>query len=494
MSRVLIIDDDPAIAQVISEICVRSGHDPIVHNGASKLIGSFSHYGPELVLSDVRMDTVGGMAVLQACKREIPLVPVIFITADKQVQMGVDALKAGAFDYITKPFRVDELQSAMERALNPVRRAVHAGDSALASLNADRFENIVGRSARMCAIFRLVSRVADTDSTILVLGESGTGKELVAKALHFKSDRRARPFVAINCSALPANLLESELFGHKKGSFTGAVQDKAGLFEEAEGGTIFLDEIGSMEPQLQTKLLRVLQERVVRRVGDNRSTPIHVRVLAASNEPLVEKIKAGTFRQDLYYRLAVIPIEMPPLRERPEDIPLLVRHFLERNAVQSRKVKEFHIEEETMRILCQYRWPGNVRELENAVERACALCEAGVLTPEDLPPHLREIPHGATENGLSLPVGYTLADFTALQEKRYIEETIRFTGGTREVAARMLGISPATLYRKLDPKVSGLRKRRLSQGKSKPRPFGGPKGAEKISGNASSAGETGDTA
>jgi DNA-binding NtrC family response regulator len=306
----------------------------------------------------------------------------------------------------------------------------------------------------MLSIFKVTAKIADTDSTVLVLGESGTGKELVAKALHYRSLRREHPFVAVNCSALPANLLESELFGHKKGAFTGASHDKVGLFEEAEGGTIFLDEISAMELNLQAKLLRVLQERVVRRVGDNRNIPIRVRVVASSNEPLLEKIKAGGFREDLYYRLAVIPIEMPPLRERAEDIPLLVRHFLERNAAGRGKGVNFEIDEEALRVLCQYRWPGNVRELENAVERACALCEGRRLMIEDLPPQVRPEKEIPSPKVISLPVGYKLADFTALQEKLYIQETIRFTGGTRELAARMLGISPATLYRKLDAKVS----------------------------------------
>lgn len=461
MSRVLIVDDDPAIAQVLSEICVQIGHEAVVYNGAEKIIGALSSCAPDLVLTDIHMQGTGGMAVLRACKTEIPAVPVIMITADKQLHMGVEALKAGAQDYITKPFKVDALCSAIQRALG--QRDSPSEPPRVQTRRKRLFESIVGNSARMRDIFALIAKVADTESTILILGESGTGKELVAKALHYQSERRERPFVAINCSALPANLLESELFGHKKGAFTGAVQDKVGLFEEADGGTIFLDEIGSMELPLQTKLLRVLQERMVRRVGDNRSVPIHVRVLAASNEPLFEKTKTGAFREDLYYRLAVIPVEVPPLRERAEDIPLLVTHFLERNASHSRKVKAFRIEEEALELICHYRWPGNVRELENAIERACALCDDGVLTVKDLPPQVRAESESHAEKNFAVPVGYTLSEFTALQEKLYIQETIRFTGGTREAAARMLGISPATLYRKLDVKSAAGIKRKLSK-------------------------------
>jgi transcriptional regulator with PAS, ATPase and Fis domain len=280
--------------------------------------------------------------------------------------------------------------------------------------------------------------------------------------LHDKSQRSNRPFIAINCSALPQNLLESELFGHKKGAFTGAVQDKIGLFEEAEGGTVFLDEINSMAPLLQTKLLRVLQERVIRRVGDNHSIPIHVRVLAATNEPLHEKIKTGEFRQDLYYRLAVIPVEMPALRERSEDIPLLVDYFLSKHARQDAAAHPLAVETAAINALRAYQWPGNVRELENAIERACVLSENGVVRLQDLPPHVQPSQPSihsslvAEQSPLSktkspdLPIGQSLHDFISGLEHRFIEETIRFNQGSRERAAHMLGISTATLYRKME--------------------------------------------
>jgi transcriptional regulator with PAS, ATPase and Fis domain len=319
--------------------------------------------------------------------------------------------------------------------------------------NRYRFENIIGTSQKMQQVYNLVNKVADTDSTVLIVGESGTGKELIARGLHFNSNRQHHPFVAINCSALPENLLESELFGHKKGSFTGAVADKRGLFEEANLGTIFLDEVNSMAPQLQTKLLRVLQEREVRRVGDNKSSPVNVRVVGATNEALVPKLKDGTFREDLYYRLAVIPVEIPPLRERLEDVPLLVNHFLQKQA-SSAGAEPIKIDPEAVDILGHYSYPGNVRELENAIERACALCEDHLILPSDLPPHIVSEAKGgkAHEELDKMPVGEKLDDYIQQQERRYIEATLAHCRGSREKAAGMLGISMATLYRKIEPK------------------------------------------
>ena len=302
-------------------------------------------------------------------------------------------------------------------------------------------------------VYNLINKVADTDSTVLIQGESGTGKELVARGLHFNSNRQHHPFVAINCSALPENLLESELFGHKKGAFTGAVTDKRGLFEEANLGTIFLDEVNSMAPPLQTKLLRVLQEREVRRVGDNKSAPVNVRVVGATNEPLQPKLKDGTFREDLYYRLAVIPVEIPPLRDRLEDVPLLVQHFLQKQA-SSAGGEPKKIDPQAVEILCHYNYPGNVRELENAIERACALCEDNLILPGDLPPHIvSEAQGGKGEHAMAaMPVGQTLDEFIQQQERGIIEATLAHCGGSREKAASMLGISMATLYRKIEPK------------------------------------------
>jgi transcriptional regulator with PAS, ATPase and Fis domain len=314
-------------------------------------------------------------------------------------------------------------------------------------------DKIVGQSQQMKDVFARIQRAAPVDSTVLILGESGTGKELVARGLHFNSNRQQYPFVAINCSALPENLLESELFGHKKGAFTGAVSDKRGLFEEANLGTIFLDEVNSMATSLQTKLLRVLQEREVRRVGDNKSVAVNVRVVGATNEPLQPMIRNGTFREDLYYRLAVIPVEIPALRERLEDVPLLVHHFLQKQGAQS-GAPPIKIDPQAVELLSRYDYPGNVRELENAIERACALCENNMIMPSDLPPQIVEFANEASARKARsmLPVGKSLDEFIQEQEREYIEATLAKFKGSREKAASVLGISMATLYRKLEIK------------------------------------------
>jgi DNA-binding NtrC family response regulator len=452
MARILIIDDDPAMVSVISEICHERGHQTVAFNSGVKAIDNIAGNAPQLVITDLKMDKVGGLDILRECKAVLPQTPVIMITAYAKVDSALEAMRLGAFDYITKPFKVDELQLTIQRALD-----VQADRREIRNLRQIvkekfRFENIIGTSQKMQEVYNLISKIADTDSTILIQGDSGTGKELVARALHFNSNRQHQPFVAINCSALPENLLESELFGHKKGAFTGAVADKTGLFEEAEQGTIFLDEINSMALSLQTKLLRVLQERQLRRVGDTKTVPINVRVLAATNESLVEKAKAGQFREDLYYRLAVIPVEMPALRERVDDIPLLVAHFLQKNAGQT-GTEPKKIDPKAIEVLQSYRWPGNVRELENAIERACALCDDGLIKPHDLPPQvLRQAGVAPSGEPSALPVGRTLDDYIREQERHYIDETIKFNGGSREKAAKMLGISMATLYRKLEVK------------------------------------------
>ncbi len=452
MARILIIDDDPAMVSVISEICHERGHQTVAFNSGQKALESLATQAPQLVITDLKMDKVGGLEILRECKEVLPQTPVILITAYAKVESALEAMKLGAYDYITKPFKVDELQLTIQRALDHQSDRREIRNLRQIVKEKYRFENIIGTSGKMQDVYNLIAKVADTDSTILIQGESGTGKELVARALHFNSVRQHQPFVAINCSALPENLLESELFGHKKGSFTGAVQDKMGLFEEAEMGTIFLDEINSMALSLQTKLLRVLQERQLRRVGDTKSVPINVRVLAATNESLNDKIKSGQFREDLYYRLCVIPIEMPALRERVDDIPLLVTHFLAKNAAQT-GTEPKKIDQKAIESLQAYRWPGNVRELENAIERACALCDGGVIKPHDLPPQvLRQGGAPAPAGTSSLPVGRTLDDYVREIERTFIEETIKVNAGNREKAAKMLGISMATLYRKLEVK------------------------------------------
>jgi two-component system, NtrC family, response regulator AtoC len=453
MAKIVIIDDEPAMVEVIVTLCREKGHQVFPFNVAQKAVEQLDAIQPHVLIADIRMETMSGFDVLRHVREHHRQTAVILITAYASVETAVEAMKMGAYDYVTKPFKIDELQMTVQRALDyqaAVRENVYLRKELK---NKYKFENIIGTSQKMQFVYSLINKVADTDSTVLIQGESGTGKELVARGLHFNSNRQHHPFVAINCSALPENLLESELFGHKKGAFTGAVADKRGLFEEANLGTIFLDEVNSMAPQLQTKLLRVLQEREVRRVGDNKSSPVNVRVVGATNEPLMPKLKDGTFREDLYYRLAVIPIEIPPLRDRLEDVPLLVHHFLQKQAAAAGGEAK-KIDPKAIDILSHYNYPGNVRELENAIERACALCENDMILPADLPPHIVSEALGdkAEKARATMPVGQKLDQFIQQQERDYIEATLEHCGGAREKAATMLGISMATLYRKVESK------------------------------------------
>jgi DNA-binding NtrC family response regulator len=454
MARILIIDDEPAMVEVIATICRELGHQVFPFHDAERALEALPTVQPQVVVSDIRMRKASGFDVLQICREASTPPAVVMLAGYASVKLAVETMRRGAYDYVTKPFKIDELASTVQRALDFQGAVAEAPTPRRVQRECGALENIVGASPRMQALYRLIAKVADTDSTILIQGESGTGKELVARALHYQSRRRHHPFVAVNCSALPENLLESELFGHKKGAFTGAVQDKMGLFEEAHHGTIFLDEINSMAAPLQTKLLRVLQERRIRRVGETKSVPVNVRVLAATNEPLLAKTRAGAFREDLYYRLAVIPVEMPPLRERPDDVPLLAEHFVQKVASQHGNPPPA-IQPEAMAMLKRYGWPGNVRELENAMERACALCEEGCIAVADLPPQVMQADGEMTPMADAapgeLPIGRTLEVFIKEMERRFIAETIRRNEGSRERTARMLGISMATLYRKLAP-------------------------------------------
>src|SRR5215472_12241844 len=395
MARTLIVDDEPEMLDVISSLCRDGGHQPLAFTSFDSAIEALSKFLPHLVIIGATRENDAGLAMLKECRAKLSQTAVVMITAYTSVQMAVDAMKLGAYDYITKPFKLDELQFCIQRALK-YQAAFQENDPLNREFRDEyKFENLVGASPKMQEIYKLIGKVADTESTILIQGESGTGRELVARALHYNSARQHHPFLAINCSALPESALESELFGHKKGAFTGAVSDKTGLFEEASHGSLFLDEINSMSQQLQTKLLRVLQDRQIRRMGDSRPISINVRTIAASNEQLKLKSKTGGFREDLYYRLAIIPIEIPPLRERLEDVPLLVNYFLEKYASQTGTEKR-EIDAAAMDRLIHYVWPGNVRELENAVERACALSEGGRIKAQDLPPHISQESTSAT--------------------------------------------------------------------------------------------------
>jgi two-component system, NtrC family, response regulator AtoC len=492
MAKILLVDDEMTMVQMVSELFRTEGHEVFPFSNGNAAIEALETISPELVITDLYLDKTRahGLEILQKARALSPPPIVIVITAFGTIETAVEAMKKGAYDYLEKPFKLDELKLCVQRALS-YNDAISENVYLRKQLKKKyQFSQIIGTSAKMQDVFKMIERVANSDSTILILGESGTGKELVAKALHFNSRRQFAPFVPVNCSALPENLLESELFGHRKGAFTGAINDKKGLFQEADGGTIFLDEVGSMSPMLQSRLLRVLQEKEVRRVGDNVPVYVNVRVLAATNEPLEKKIKEGTFREDLYYRLNVIPITLPPLRERREDIPLLVSHFL-KDKTHPRAGQPYQITRQAMEALTAHEWPGNVRELENAIERACALAEGTVIQVPDLPPTFlqysgsrnneRPVQESApppppvqrmpvTEsvpdtlyplgNGSSTdhrsplsasgsePIG-PLKNFLRDQEVSYLNRALSLSGGDKEKAAEMLGISLATLYRKL---------------------------------------------
>ena len=481
MAKVMLVEDDLLSIQIVSEILRAEGHEVVPFNDGAAALDAIERTAPEIVITDLNLGKSGpsGMDVLKRARALTPPAIVIVITGYGSFEIAVEATKLGAFDYLQKPFKAVELRLKLWKALSHSEVVSENAYLRKELKKKYQFSQIIGSAPAMQQVFRMVERVAGTDSTVLLRGESGTGKELIAKALHFNSRRATGPFVPINCSALPEHLLESELFGHRKGAFTGAIADKKGLFQEADGGTIFLDEIGSMSAVLQSRLLRVLQEREVRAVGDNVPSFVNVRVIAATNEPLEERIKTGGFREDLYYRLNVISLPMPALRERREDIPLLVSHFL-RSKAADRSLKPYSISRRALEALQVHAWPGNVRELENAIERGSALCEDGFIRLNDLPPNLHALgspdfsdtevalapsgdttmiataPKAATAGGsaaptqspLNQPVGQ-LKDFMRDQENAYIQRAIAQAGGDKEQAAKALGVSLATLYRRL---------------------------------------------
>jgi two-component system response regulator AtoC len=496
VARILVVDDEVTLVQTVTELLRSEGHEVSPFTSGDEAVAAMEECAPELVISDLNLERseAQGMTVLKKARSLNPPAEVIVVTAFGSIGSAVSAMKQGAYDFLEKPFKLDEFKACAARALS-YSKAI-AENHFLKRQLRDRYSmsHLVGASVAMQSVYRMIERVADTDSTVLILGESGTGKELVARALHFNSRRQFAPFIPVNCAALPENLLESELFGHRRGAFTGALTDKKGLFQEAEGGTIFLDEIGSMPAALQSRLLRVLQDREVRRVGDNLAIHVNVRVLAATNEALEEQIKVGTFREDLYYRLNVIPIQLPPLRDRKEDVPLLVARFL-REKVDPKTGLALQIARDAMDCLMAHPWPGNVRELQNAVERASVLCEQGRIEVRDLPPQIADLgnrpseapgrrsdsyplpaspgrenpqsgerfaeeqvnPMGTPGPTVLMPVSPRLGllkDYIRAQEVTYLNRVLAFTDGDKEKAATLLGISLATLYRKLSEEPS----------------------------------------
>lgn len=450
MSRILLVDDEPSILSVLNTLLSAEGYaveSALGGEKARKLILSETF---DLMICDIRMSPINGMELLKLVHDERPELAVIMLTAYGSVETAIESLKLGAFDYITKPFSVDELLITVRRALE-YRKALSENEHLKVRLEAHyQLDNIVAESKAMLNICDMIRKVAPTDTTVMITGESGTGKEVVAKAIHACSPRHEQPFLAVNCAALPEPLLESEMFGHVKGAFTGASVDKEGLFEAAAGGTLFLDEIGSIPMNIQGKLLRTLQEKEVRRVGSNKTVPVDVRLLAASNQRLEDQIRDGKFREDLYYRISVIPLEIPPLRQRPEDILPLTYHFLRKETPEERSPPS--PTPEVCRLLEAYEWPGNVRELENAVKHALTFARDDTLTPDVFPPRMTSSASATAPGGgagREAERGKSLKAFLREKEKEYLRQVLELTGGNKEEAARKLKISLATLYRKL---------------------------------------------
>ena len=441
--KILVVDDDLEMCKLLSDVLREEGFFVVRSEdslGAARMIQKGEL---DVIVTDLKMKWLKGLDLLEEAKRVAPTTPVIIITAFGTVESAIQAMKMGAYDYITKPFQMDELILTVRKALE--NRLLKKEVQRLKKEVESRydFHHLVGRSPSMQRIYDLIERISDSASNVLITGESGTGKELVAKAIHYNGTRKDGPFIAINCAAIPETLLESELFGYKKGAFTDAKTDKKGLLFEANEGTLFLDEVTEMPPTLQAKLLRVIEEREVRPLGDTNSYPVDVRIISTSNRDIKSFTQEGRFREDLFYRLKVIDIELPTLRERKEDIPLLVQHFIEKFCKELKKSVSGG-SEDTLRILLTYSWPGNVRELENAIERAITLAQREVIFPEDLPSSMvKEADERIVDKAFN--ERYTLHQL----EKEYIRKVLIEVGGKKSKAAEVLGVDRKTLNRKL---------------------------------------------
>jgi two-component system, NtrC family, response regulator HydG len=441
--RILIVEDEAPMCELLTSFFSERAYKVDTTQDGEHAIARLQEQDYALVITDIKLPGMSGLELLARVRVEWPELAVIIMTAFSSISSAVEAMKLGAEDYIGKPFQLDELAITVEKALErrSLRREVRQlRDEVRGRYN---FSNIIGRSKPMQQLFEVIKRIAARrDASALIIGSTGTGKELVARAIHYNSDRKGAPFVPINCSAIPDTLLESELFGHQKGAFTGAHETRRGLIEEAQAGTVFLDEINTLSPSLQVKLLRVLQERVVRRVGGRENIPIDIRLVSASNQDLEEAVKRGEFRQDLFYRLNVVPVRLPDLKDRREDIPLLVHHFLQKFAQQHGEPQR-RFSNEAMRVLMTHAWPGNVRELENAVEHALTMGAGETLLPEDLPVSVtapeRDIVHEAALDDVTL----------AEVERRYILRILEKMGRHQIKTATVLGIDRRTLYRRL---------------------------------------------
>jgi two-component system response regulator AtoC len=450
----LVVDDEENLRVVLRTLLRRHGYEVETASSGEEALGMVDSFGPDVVLTDVRMPKMGGLDLLSTLKAKGNEATVIVMSAYGNMDLALDAMKAGAYDYVQKPFKPDEVVLALRKAEE--RELLRRENRALRDeiRKEHRFEDILAKSARMQEIFRTITKIAEYKTTVLVTGESGVGKELVARAIHRRSTRRGGPFVAVNCGAIPENLLESELFGHKKGAFTDAVHDRRGLFEEATEGTLFLDEIGELPLGLQVKLLRVLEDEKIRRVGDTRDMQVDVRIITATHRDLHAETKAGRFREDLFYRLNVLPIHCPPLRERRDDIPLLIDHFVAKNNTRlGTSIRG--LDTETRRLLYEYSWPGNVRELENTIERAMVLSEGEQIIAADLPERIREARDPVQ---VQLASGeLSVKKTTRIIEEILIRRALQKTKGNRTRAAEVLEISHrALLYKIKDYQITDL--------------------------------------
>ncbi|HSF30592.1 MAG TPA: sigma-54 dependent transcriptional regulator [Candidatus Tectomicrobia bacterium] len=438
--HILAVDDDVVACDLLREVLEQEGYQVSTATTGQEAIDLSREVPIDLAIIDIRMPDVSGIEVLKALKRVNAQMPVLMTTAYSSMNTAIEAIREGAYDYLSKPCKMEELSLTVKRALEQYQLLRENQYFRQELREKYKFENIVGTTPGMLAVYKTVARLVDSKATVLIQGESGTGKELIARAIHFNGPRAERPFVAVECASLAESLLESELFGHVRGAFTGAVETKKGLFETADGGTIFLDEIAEISLGLQAKLLRVLQEHEIRRVGSTQPIQLDVRVIAATNKDVETLVKAGRFREDLFYRLNVVTLHLPPLRERQEDIALLANHFLRKYSEADHKLIS-HITPEAMELLCGYHWPGNVRELEHTIERAVTLTMNSALLPGDLPPRLQQ-----QTVGLSLSTAPRLLTLEEL-EKQHIQAVLRATEGNKKRAAQILGINRRSLYR-----------------------------------------------
>lgn len=450
MEKILVVDDEPSLRDVLNIMLKKAGYATSTAADGEEALAQVNKEIYDLVITDLKMPGMGGMEVLKAVKSTSPETVVLVVTAFGSAESAVEAMKLGAYDYLTKPFQIDEVQLIIRNALEKRRLSTENMLLKREMASHSSLSNIIGQSEAMQKVFDVIAKVADTRSNVLICGESGTGKELVARAIHYNSSRASAPFVAVNCSAMPETLLESELFGHMKGSFTGAVSNKAGLFEVANGGSIFLDEIGDMSMPTQVKLLRVIQEREFRRVGGTQDVKVDVRLIAATNRDLEKAVAEGTFREDLYYRLDVIPIRLPPLRMRTTDIPLLVQHFLAQFGKENGKQAPT-LAPDALQALLAHEWRGNVRELENLIERAVAFAGGSTISAADIRAWLHRPAAAATASPTELPPdGLDLEGLICKIEKDLLLKALERTGWVKKKAARLLQLNTRSFRYRLE--------------------------------------------